>query len=92
MITAFIILLCATHCMFSIFGTRKISKSILLNKNKKIINLILLWCIPFFWYWILLTILKRTPGSQEFTKEEKYYSSQYYESGKGSPGAGISNK
>lgn len=87
MITAFIILLCAIHCMFAIRGTQKINASILFSKQRKTTNIIMLWCIPFFWYWILLTMLKTTPGSHTFTDDEKKLSSQFYESGIGNGGA-----
>ena len=86
-----IILLVVVICyiIFAILGTRKVLKTVVFEKKQKRLNIVLLWVVPFLWYWIINSILKPIPGSSEFTDEEKHQSNQFYESGLGAPGAGL---
>ena len=86
-IILFVVSVC--HIVFAIIGTRNVWRTVVLDNHKKRINIVLLWLVPFIWYWIIKSILKPTPGSSEFIDEEKRQSGQYFESGLGAPGAGL---
>lgn len=67
-----------THVLLSIVGTIAIQKTSLLDSQKKKLNLILLWVIPFIWFFLLKQILKQTQNTD--TKVSK---SHFHESEKG---------
>lgn len=68
-----------------IIPTIKYSKKILesnkLNSSQKIINSIMIWLIPYLWYWLIKGLLQPT---ETMTKNKlKIDKSNYYESGIG---------
>lgn len=75
------------HLLFGIRFQRRIFASIFLDRRQKIINSILIWILPFFWYTILRlfineenpTLIKR--DREALRKRKK--SDGFYESGNG---------
>ena len=78
-ITTIIIL----YIYFSLKGTNKILRTVYLDKSKRILNLVLLWLIPFLWYFVVMQILSKTPGSHQVKIKNDVSSNNFYESGLG---------
>lgn len=69
------------YLYFSLKGTNKILRTVYLDKNKRLINLILIWLIPFLWYFIVMHILSKTPGSHEVKVKNDFTSNNFYDGG-----------
>ena len=80
-----LILLLLAHIVLSLIETRRIIKTVMLDKKQKKINIILQWIIPFLWFILINSLLKTTPGSFEVPVKNDVSSNNYYESGKGNP-------
>lgn len=63
-----LILLTAYLCV-TIFTGLKISKSITLSKNQKVINIVLSTCIPVLWYYLISPII--FPKDKIITRDER---------------------
>lgn len=85
-----LIILFIVHFGLSIYGTIQIRNAIIYDERKKQINIIMLWVIPFIWFWITQSMLKRTPGSFEIS--EKREDNSFYESGAGAPYTNIKDR
>lgn len=78
----FIILFLTVHISAGYFIQRTILKSELLGAKQKIINSILIWLLPFVWYWIIKDVLKS--GKTPTTKYRRGKTDgSFYESGIG---------
>ncbi len=77
------ILLLMTHVVLSLVATRVISKSNILTRRQKWINLFLVWTIPFVWFLVIRTLHKKIPGSFEIPTKNDVSSNNFYESGLG---------
>ncbi len=75
------------HLFFGIRFQRRILASIFLDRRQKIINSILIWILPFFWYNILrLFINEENPTATKREREamrKRKKSDGFYESGNG---------
>ena len=75
------------HLFFGIRFQRRILASILIDRRQKIINSILIWILPFFWYNILrLFINEENPTVTKLEREamrKQKKSDAFYESGNG---------
>ena len=81
----FIRILILAHLFYSIWVIIKIYKSILLNKNQKILNVILTILIPFLWGFIVSNVIKPSKNGfvdnhEEIEKERnvKYYENRHW--------------
>ena len=75
------------HLFFGIRFQRRILASILIDRRQKIINSILIWILPLFWYNILrLFINEENPTVTKLEREamrKQKKSDGFYESGNG---------
>lgn len=74
-----LIILGFIHILLSIGGTIFIQKNSLLDSQKKRLNTILLWLIPFIWFFVVKNVLKQISDSDKKKKSSTYF----YESGQG---------
>lgn len=90
MFLGLLLFIISIYLFLSIIGTLKVKNAITLDENQKRSNILLLWVLPFIWYWVVIAFLKRNPGS--FEVPDKKEENTFYESGNGAPGAGIKNR
>ncbi len=69
------------HIILSTIGTIKIQKTQQLDFKKKRINQILIWSVPFLWFVLIISILRKTPGSDEMKIKNDVSSNGFHESG-----------
>lgn len=74
-----LIILGLSHILLSIFGAIAIKKTFLFDSQKKRLNIILIWAIPFIWFILIKQILKQTSNDTK----KKGSKSNFYESEKG---------
>ncbi|HLC82863.1 MAG TPA: hypothetical protein VJI69_03465 [Bacteroidia bacterium] len=74
-----LIILSFIHILLSAWGTFFIQKNSLLDSQKKTLNTILLWLIPFIWFFVVKNVLKQISDSDK-KKESRTH---FHESGKG---------
>lgn len=79
-----LILIILAHIILSIIGTVMISRSTVLDQ-KKGLNILLLWLVPFLWFVLIKYLIKPTPGSNEVPIKNDVSSNVFHESGKGAP-------
>ena len=83
--------LAVAHLVFAAFTIFKTVKTIEFSKKQKVINIVLILLIPFIWSILIYYILKPGPPSYEIEVKNDVSSNNFYESGKGAPGGGISD-
>lgn len=75
------------YILFTGFVTKKISRSTVIHKNQKTIHIILVWLVPFIWYYLVKDILfSFNNETMTKTKRKKLNfkkSNDFYESNKG---------
>jgi len=74
------------YLICSIRGQLKVNSSIVLTRKQKIWNSILLWLIPFLWYYMSKDIINPDNGVMTKKKRDKLLKKDaggFYESGKG---------
>ena len=69
------------HIILSAVATTQISKSILFTKKQKVINISLLWLVPFLWFLTIKMIHKPSPGSASIPKKNDISSNNFYDQG-----------
>jgi hypothetical protein len=53
------------HICYAIYVMPKLRGSVLFTRKLKVIHLILLWIIPFLWGLLLVTLTKKSPGTDQ---------------------------
>ncbi len=67
----FLIAISLAYLIYTLNFTLKFNKTnIYFTKNQKVLQIILMWLIPFLWIIIIKTIIKPTPGSDHFIKKK----------------------
>lgn len=66
---AFVLIFLAVYLMITIFTSFRISKSIMLSRQQKTINIILNALAPLFWYYLIAPVI--FPGDKAMTKYER---------------------
>jgi hypothetical protein len=63
----YFILICVllAHICYAVYATKKLWKSVIFSRKVKIIYSILTWCFPFLWGWIVVTMTKKSPGTDQ---------------------------
>ncbi len=68
----FIIIISLTYIIYTLNFTLKFNKTnIYFTKNQKTLQIILMWLIPFLWIVVIKTIVKPSPGSDNFIKKSE---------------------
>ena len=81
-----LILLFLLYLIYTINAQRKIISTINLNTKKKIVHSILIWVIPFLWYYLIKDLITIDKGPMTKRKRDKLAKQKrggFYESGKG---------
>ena len=87
---AFILLLTFVYAFVSVKYSVAVIKTPVLSTGRKVINVILIWLLPFFWAMLIRQVLVlKNSGSYEIDIKNDVSSNNFYESGKGRPGGGI---
>jgi len=73
----------------TIKAQRKINSTILLTKKQKIINSILIWLIPFLWYFLIEHLIKVDSSVMTKKKRAVLIKKNAGFSGSGSSGVGL---
>lgn len=78
------------YVLFSILVSKKINDSSLIHKNQKTIHTVMVWLIPFAWYFlvkdILFSVNNKTMTKTKRKKLNNKKSNDFYESNKGIKG------
>ncbi|CAN5873855.1 hypothetical protein BH11BAC7_BH11BAC7_16570 [soil metagenome] len=53
------------HIRYAVYATNKLWKSVIFSRRRKIIHAMLIWCFPFLWGWVVVTMTKKSPGTDE---------------------------
>ena len=83
--------LLAAHLVVAAFAIVNTVKTNEFSKKQRAVNIILILLIPFIWAFLVHYLLKPEPGSFEVEVKNDVSSNNFYESGSGAPGAGISD-
>jgi hypothetical protein len=78
---ALLYILLIAYVIISIYFVFKISKANILTGKQKILNVIMLVVLPFFWATLVFYLLKNQPGSHEVATKNNSSSNGFYESG-----------
>ena len=84
-------ILCLVHIIYTYRIQLKVNSSTLLNKKQKVFNSVLIWLIPFFWYYVVkesITIDQSVMTKSKRDQLNKKENAGFYESGKGMLGDG----
>ena len=71
-----LISLIALHLILSTSGSIAIRKTNLLDSKKKRTNILLLWLIPFIWWFLIKQILTRNSNSDKHKQRSNFHESE----------------
>lgn len=80
------------HLVWALLAIIKVVKTIELSKKQKTFNIIGIILIPFLWSLLIFYMLKKERPSYEEEVKNDVSSNNFYESGLGAPGGGISSR
>jgi len=60
----------AIYVVYTIHYSFVLRKNVLLSRRRKIINLVLIWMLPFIWIQFLKTFFKSVPGSHQVKRKK----------------------
>ena len=67
------------YLIFTIKYTKNISRNILFSRKLKIFHIVMIWIVPFLWFFLLKNFTKTAPGSYEIEEKREHepFSSPY---------------
>jgi len=85
----FLLFIFLIYFYVSINSQRKIKSTILLTKKQKLINSILVWLIPFIWFFLIKHLIKSDDSIMTRGKRKVLNKKNAEFSGSGSSGVGL---
>ena len=86
------LILLVAHVILAMYVVNKTIRTNVFTNKQKVINIVLVIIIPFFWSILIYYMLKKEPYSYEIEVKNDFSSNNFDESGLGAPGGGISNR
>ena len=87
-----LVALLIAHVAFASIAIVKLITTIQLSKKQKIYNVVAIIIFPFFWSVLIIYMFKKERPSYEEEVKNDVSSNNFYESGLGAPGGGISTR